>query len=148
MACNTANELGPALVANKATAFVGYNKHFLSDPGFMWMLKPDCIIDRELIKGNTVNQAVENARAKYTEMMNNVYITPVIIGALKQDRDALVVLGNGNAKLLQANNKDERWNSASQDEQQKSTSQDEQHSGEHNQIASQHERKNGCCSIS
>ena len=163
MACNTANGIGPALVKNGAIAFIGYTMPYGFTYGYEWMLKPDCIIDQQLIKGNTVNQAVEKARALYTRMMNNELNGPDKIALLKNDRDSLVVLGNGNATLLQVNNKDERWKGASQDEQQKSTSQDkpknstsqdepkknasqdEQRSGEHNQIASQHERKNGCC---
>ena len=141
LACNTANNLGPALVTNEAIAFIGYTKPFAFSPSLLWMFRPDCTIDQELIKGNTVNQAVEKARALYNKMMNNETLAPNIIGMLKNDCDSLVVLGNGNAMLLQANNKDEqqrdtsedeKQKSTSQGEQQKSTSQDEQHSGEHN----------------
>ena len=119
MACNTANGIGPALVKNGAIAFIGYTKLYEVMSDSMYMLKPDCIIDLELIKGNTVNQAVENARHLYKRMMNNEDFGPVRIGMLKNDHDSLVVLGNGNATLLPANNKDERWKGARQDEQQK-----------------------------
>ena len=123
LACNTANSLGPALVKNGAIAFVGYNKPFAFCPDYKWMFKPDCTVDQELIKGKTVKQAVENAKAEYKKFVNKANdsgISPKVIGMLESDCEALLVLGNGNAMLLQASN---------QDEQQKSTSQDEQHSG-------------------
>ena len=154
VACNTANGLGPALVNNGATAFIGYTKPFEYFVLCQWMLEPDCTIDKELIKGQTVNQAVEKGRAEYKQLMNTPKVDPDVLGALIQNCDALVALGNGNARLSQAN-KDEQQKSTTKDEQQKSTSQveeekksaseDEQHSGEHNQIASQHKTKKGCC---
>ena len=130
LACNTAKELGQTLVKNKAVAFIGYNKPFEASSPYKWMLQPDCTVEQELINGKTVEQAVEHAKAEYKKLMNKANDSGkplIVIGKLKRDCEALVVLGNGNAMLVQASN---------QDEQQQSTSQDEQDSEEHNQTAS------------
>ena len=70
LACSTSNELGPALVENGAIAFVGYKEPFALCTDYQWILQPDCTIDQELIKGKTVKQAVEKAKAEYRRIMN------------------------------------------------------------------------------
>ena len=120
LACNTAKDLGPTLIREKAIAFIGYKESYASLPSYPWMTKPDCIIDKKLIKESTVNQAVENAKALYEKFKNNEVLGMKARAAIQQNQDGLVVLGNGNAKLLQVNNIN--------DEQQQSTSQDEQQS--------------------
>ena len=108
------------------------------------MFEPDCTIDLELINRKTVKQAVEKAKAEYKKLMNKVSGYTTVVGALEHDCKALVSLGNDNATLLQASNKDEQQKrtsqdeeqqstTASQDEQQNRTSQDEQHSGTNRQ---------------
>ena len=165
LACNTANNLGPTLIKKKATAFIGYKECYVSLPNRIWMTKPDCIIDKELINESTVYQAVQNAIAMYDRFKNNLLLGIEARVAIEQNQSGLIILGNDNAKLLQAHNindeqlqstsqgeqqsvsqdeqlqsmsKDE-WQQIMQDEQQKSTNQDEQHLGKHNQAANQYE---------
>ena len=125
LACNTASNLGSTLEAYEATAFIGYEELFKFSFHFPLIVKPDCIIDRELTKGRTVNQAVENAKAEYKRLMNDQEYGPTVGGLLEHNCNALVVIGDGKAKLLQDNNQVERQKSTSLDEKQESTSQDE-----------------------
>ena len=103
LSCSTAKDLGPTLVSNGAIAYVGYDEVFKFSHE-LETLKPDCTIDQELIKGKTVNQAVENAKAEYKLLMNKLEYGMSLKGILKHSCDALVVKGNGKAKLLQDNN--------------------------------------------
>ena len=165
IACKTAKDLGTELVKNKAKAFIGYKEKIKFSIKDKNMCKPDCIIDQELIKGKTVDQAVEKAKAEYRKLMNNETTHGEIIGALELNCAALEVQGDRDAMLPQANNNNEQQQSISQDKQQttgeevqqntrqdkqqdsksqygqQSTSLDEQQLGDHNQAASQHESR-------
>ena len=129
LACKTASELGQTLVSNGAIAFIGYKETFKCSSS-RWTLKPDCSIDENLIKGETVEQAVAHAKKAYQTLIKNhskpeSLTSPSVVGALEHNHDALMFIGKGYAVLLQLSNQNEQQKSASQDGQQKSTSQDE-----------------------
>ena len=130
LACKTASELGQTLVSNGAIAFIGYKETFKCSSS-RWTLKPDCSIDENLIKGETVEQAVAHAKEAYQTLIKNhsnpeSLTSPSVVGALEHNHDALMFIGKGCAVLLQPSNQDEQQKSTSQDEQQKGASQDEQ----------------------
>ena len=105
LACKTGlkDGLGDALISNEAVAYIGYNADFefyknITDSS-SWIVEPDCEIDKALLDGKTVNEAVLLGKAHYHKLINRWWY-PFGKGALKNDVDALIVKGKGDAKIV------------------------------------------------
>ena len=104
LGCQTASGLGATLVANGATAYIGYDSTF--EYGMLGAgrspIGADCDIVRALIDGKTVAEAFTIGRASYLKLKNKCIEEgsgPTTIGYLEHDRNALVYKGDSNAAL-------------------------------------------------
>lgn len=112
LSCQTAQKLGPDMVANGATAFLGYDVNF----SFMTHTRDlffaaDSAIDLALARGATVGEAARDAIRAFNDAIEHLEDAPGVldsesIAALMTDRDHLMgphidaMFGDANARLF------------------------------------------------
>jgi hypothetical protein len=108
LSCNTAQQLGPDLVANGCTAFFGYDDEFVfPDQAAALFLDADSQIDLTLAGGGTAQEAYDAAILVFDRHIRRMLQTGnvFIAAALKRNRDHLCApstdprWGDRNARL-------------------------------------------------
>lgn len=95
--CYNGQELADVLIANKAIAFVGYDKEAQCPLGIDDITSQivQTFIASFMVEGKSVKEAVSDLKAAYNNAVYNDKIEPFIRGYFQTNRDALVLKGNG-----------------------------------------------------
>ena len=95
--CYNGQELADVLIANKAIAFVGYDKEAQCPLGIDDITSQivQTFIASFMVEGKSVKEAVSDLKAAYNNAVYNEKIEPFIRGYFQTNRDALVLKGNG-----------------------------------------------------
>jgi hypothetical protein len=93
LACSTADNLGPNFIKNGCKAFIGYTAPFVFEPEWADIFfKCDMKVDLSLAAGNSVSQAVRDAKQEFDVEINKPS-NASIVSELKNRRNTLVALG-------------------------------------------------------
>lgn len=102
-ACNAGKKLGQSLIDNGAIAFIGFKeevkiqKFFNAFNSFI-----DCATSGIIFffKGDDLSNSIEKMKGKYTDYLDQFYLTDMITASwFMEQRDSLVLLGDKKIKL-------------------------------------------------
>jgi len=98
--CLNGNDLADALVANKAKAFVGYTDYANCPYGIDDVTKEIVMsFISSFLSGKTVNESKANLELSYNSAIYDESLDPFQRQYFQENRDNLVVKGNGSIKL-------------------------------------------------
>lgn len=99
--CFNGQELADVLIANKAIAFVGYDKEAQCPLGIDDITSEiaQTFIVSFMIDGKQVKEAVSDLKKAYDDAVYNENIDPFRRGYFQTNRDALVLKGNGDLTI-------------------------------------------------
>ena len=99
--CFSGQELADVLIANKAIAFVGYNKEVQCPLGIDEITSQiaNTFVISFLIQGKQVKEAVSDLRTAYDNVIYGDYVDPIRRSLFQTNRDSLVLKGDGNLKI-------------------------------------------------
>lgn len=98
LACETAQKLGPQVIAQGARAFLGYDwQVLLQEAVFEAFMECDTSIDLALLAGASVREAHRGAVALFDQHIGGM--EPFEAAVMTTMRDSLRYMGDGNARL-------------------------------------------------
>lgn len=99
--CFNGQELADVLIANKAIAFVGYDKEAQCPLGIDDITSEiaQTFIVSFMIEGKQVKEAVSDLKKAYDDAVYNENIDPFTRGYFQTNRDALVLKGDGDLTI-------------------------------------------------
>lgn len=99
--CYNGLELADVLIANRAIAFVGYDKEVQCPLGIDDVTSQiaQTFIVSFMIKGKQLKEAVVDLRNAYDDAVYNDDIDPILRGLFQTNRDTLVLKGNGDLTI-------------------------------------------------
>ncbi|MDD5777963.1 MAG: carboxypeptidase-like regulatory domain-containing protein [Candidatus Thermoplasmatota archaeon] len=110
LSCKVGAQLLPWLVQEGAVAAQGYRENFtfvIDEENYpnsyaTWFFTAHCEGERALIEGATHSEAFERVIEAFTQYMNDPQVPTICKPYLKADRDARILVGDGDARITTA----------------------------------------------